>query len=253
MATWNKNTPTSRDPIRLGDDEIRNMKDYIEDALSREHVFPGTYGTDSGEHIPGKVKVVQIVSSLSDLDIVENGLGFVTSKQNLYSNDGTSSIRVGTASFIPSGTKMLFAQDTAPPGWSIVTTLNDGLAYVTKGSAAGGDTGGAEKSGSSWTITGVTVDDHDHTYTVPDHQHEIGLVDYSYLTFWNHLYDYGQGDTLTFTYCSGPRTASYTGKRYLTSDPYNSTTETTTTASVSVNHDGSWRPAYLACIVCEKD
>jgi len=57
MATWDKNTPIGSDPVRLGDDEIRNAKDYLEDALSREHVFPGEYGDTSGKHLPGRTGV----------------------------------------------------------------------------------------------------------------------------------------------------------------------------------------------------
>jgi len=50
MATWDKTKPSGSDSISQGDDIIRNDKEYLEDTLSRDHHFPGTYGTDAGEH-----------------------------------------------------------------------------------------------------------------------------------------------------------------------------------------------------------
>jgi len=79
MATWDKNTPTGS---TLGTEipaYIREMKDYLEDALSREHNFP-----DSGAHKKDVMEVVQIVENATDLDLVEGGLGFVTSTSSLY-------------------------------------------------------------------------------------------------------------------------------------------------------------------------
>ncbi|RLG29497.1 hypothetical protein DRN98_08325 [Methanosarcinales archaeon] len=50
MATWDKTKPSGSDSISQGDDIIRNDKEYLEDTLSRDHNFPGTYGVDAGEH-----------------------------------------------------------------------------------------------------------------------------------------------------------------------------------------------------------
>ncbi len=42
----------------------------------------------------------------------------------------------------PSGTKMLFYQDTAPSGWTIDSSVDDKAVYISKGSSDGGHTGG---------------------------------------------------------------------------------------------------------------
>jgi hypothetical protein len=52
---------------------------------------------------------------------------------------------------IPAGTKMVFAQATAPTGWTQDTSVNDRVMRVVSGS--GGGVGG------SWTISGLTVGD----------------------------------------------------------------------------------------------
>ena len=78
---------------------------------------------------------------------------------------------------IPSGTKMLFYQDTAPSGWTIDNTLDDKLVYITKGSAASGQTGGGVHSSGTWTQPNHTHSTPDHTLTVdeiPSHRHGIG-------------------------------------------------------------------------------
>jgi len=52
---------------------------------------------------------------------------------------------------IPSGEIILFEKDTSVSGYSLLTSVDDGVVYVTKGSAAGGDAGGSYKSGGTWT------------------------------------------------------------------------------------------------------
>ncbi|RLB06410.1 MAG: hypothetical protein DRG83_00070 [Deltaproteobacteria bacterium] len=93
MATWDKNTPAGNDPIRLGDDEIRNMKDYLEDALSREHTFPGTYGSDAGKHLPGRIGVI-FVGSTSQIESLpsppEGALAYDTLTRDLKRYNGSS-------------------------------------------------------------------------------------------------------------------------------------------------------------------
>jgi hypothetical protein len=69
------------------------------------------------------------------------------------------------------GTYSVFYQDVAPTGWTIQDTLNDKLLFVTKGSVAGGQTGGEAHSTGTWTPlththTYNTVIAHTHTYTV---------------------------------------------------------------------------------------
>jgi len=48
--TWNKNKPAGSDPLNISDDLIRQNWAALEDALARDHNFPGTEGSDAGEH-----------------------------------------------------------------------------------------------------------------------------------------------------------------------------------------------------------
>jgi hypothetical protein len=49
---WDKNKPAGSQKIRLSDEEIRENWNCIEDALAREHTFPGTFGGTAGQHTP---------------------------------------------------------------------------------------------------------------------------------------------------------------------------------------------------------
>jgi hypothetical protein len=61
----------------------------------------------------------------------------------------------------PSGTKMLFYADSAPAGWTIITSVDDKLFKITKGSGAGGTTGGTNDGGlggwdTTWGLTSAS-------------------------------------------------------------------------------------------------
>ncbi len=86
----------------------------------------------------------------------------------------------GTLSYVyasvPSAETIIFQENTAVTGYTLQTGFDDGVIYITKGSAAGGETAGTNKSGGTW-----TQPDHDHggytgyhTLTVaeiPSHRH----------------------------------------------------------------------------------
>lgn len=64
----------------------------------------------------------------------------------------------------PTGTKMVFKQASAPTGWTQDTSTNDKVLRVVSG-APGAD-------GGSWTISGISVDDHTLTIDeIPAHTH----------------------------------------------------------------------------------
>jgi len=87
---------------------------------------------------------------------------------------------------IPSGSTILFEADVAVVGYTLLTTVDDGIVYITKGTVAGGEEGGKPKTGGTWTqpihlhtITsqaGHTHDTNDHTLTeseMPPHTHDV--------------------------------------------------------------------------------
>jgi hypothetical protein len=67
----------------------------------------------------------------------------------------TTGLHINDVYFWPGGgtTKLLFYADTAPTGWTLITTTDDKAVMVTKGSGAGGESGGGAHSTGSWTQT----------------------------------------------------------------------------------------------------
>ena len=130
---------------------------------------------------------------------------------------------------IPATTAAIFYQDTAPTTWTIDNTLDDKLLFITKGSAASGETGGGEHSTGTWTYTGFTKDAHTHSVTIP-------------------ISGYG-----------GSAVGVQAG--YIQTDNpgniYHATTQPVATSGAQsdagITHDGTDRPAAYCAIICTKD
>jgi hypothetical protein len=138
--------------------------------------------------------------------------------------------------FIPPGTKMLFYQDTAPTGWTIDNTLNDKLVFITKGSAAGGQTGGGAHSTGSWTISGLTGPS--HTHTGPSHTHSVPRD--------------GWGEQLN-TVGGRLRTGNVDEATGDNTTGAGGTGETGAAGTGTVSSNATWRPAAYNCIICSRD
>jgi len=132
---------------------------------------------------------------------------------------------------IPSGTRMVFVQDSVPTGWTLDSTFSDRVLMVTNNPAQGAAVGG------SWEITGLTGDPHALTIAqIPTHQHDIRGGS-------------GGGDSITYN-SNGPRGAVNNN---------NSLGRPTELAGGGEAHehgvdsDGNWRPNFINVIVCIKD
>lgn len=76
---------------------------------------------------------------------------------------------VGQYGDIPVGTTILIESNTQITGYTLETDQDDDVVYITKGSVAGGETGGTAKSAGTWTQP-------DHTLIIsemPAHTHAI--------------------------------------------------------------------------------
>ena len=148
-----------------------------------------------------------------------------------------SDLRTYLPSDIPAGTKMLFYADTAPTGWTLDNTLDDKVVFVTKGSAAGGQTGGGAHSTGTWTQPG-----HQHAHAaftltaneMPAHTHSTTIT------------SAGDG-AVPKTYGTGAagsilNTASTGGGA--------SHTHPNAAAAATAN---TWRPAAFCVIICSKN
>ncbi len=126
----------------------------------------------------GKVTIAKDVNVDGDAQL--DGAVNITSGSPIAGNILFTSDAQGTLSYVygsvPAGETILFEDNTAVTGYTLETSFDDGIVYITKGSAAGGETAGTNKSGSTWT---QTTHDHGgntgyHTLTVaeiPSHRH----------------------------------------------------------------------------------
>ena len=224
--SWDKNKPAGSDLVPDVDDEIRTNNDALETALNLEHDF-STGGGQTGKHkFPVGTTANRPAASIA-------GRIYLNTETNSIERDTGSdwvtAAEVNVSEF-PSGTQMVFYQDTAPTGWTIQDTLDDKLLMVTKGSAAGGRTGGT--SSGSWTITGGSVTVAGHTLTIaeiPSHTHTY----YGYVG--------GTGGEYKGTGNGATRNTGATGGGHAHSH------------GATFSHNGSWRPAAYNVIIAKKD
>lgn len=227
---WEPNTPTGDTQSPSGSiSYILDNWEWIQNSLSAEHTFPGTYGEDAGIHKPGECGIVKYdtYTNIDAIDDVEGALAFATDASTAHGfwvNEGTGWSQAGP--FEP-GTLVLFYMSAAPSGgWTIVDTYDDYL--VKPASASGGSTSG------SWNLDGWTVS-HTHTYsTVIQHRHSFY---YGFGVYSNRLVR--RVGTIT-----GTENIDYTG----TSGNLN-----TGSTTMTITGDGTWRPYYVCVIVCSKD
>jgi hypothetical protein len=98
----------------------------------------------------------------------------------IIATDGSGTCSWAYAS-VPTGEIFLFEKDTAVTGYTLLTTHNDGIVYITKGSAAAGEVAGTNKSGGTWTQPthihdGLGSETGSHTLTlveIPSHRHDF--------------------------------------------------------------------------------
>jgi hypothetical protein len=232
-TTWDsafETSPADTDEIKYGAGKIRELKTAISEREELEHDFKST-----GKHKPGKCSVLYKgttteINALTGMSEGAIAYDETLQKMKIYESAAWA---VLTISPIPAGTKMLFYQDTAPTGWTIENTLNDKLVFITKGSAAGGQTGGAAHSTGSWTISGFSANVGSHTLTIAEMP--------------SHTHTYSAPSTATLAGSEGPAIRSIVA----------STTGAAGGGAGHVHpmatHDGTWRPAAYNCIIATKD
>lgn len=264
MPFWDPRTPTVRSRISEIDDYIREMKLYLEDALGREHVF---FGENKGKHIAGKFPVVHFTyksSATYPPNTTHYLVHYLDTGETYYVDPQNRFLRVWSGDLFPKGTRTIFFQPTAPPGWVIVSGIDDAVVCLTRGdipTMKGGTFRG------SWTITGFPPLTHTHTYTIPQHRH---LSPFGYNTSSGDLFVYhhfGSGDPTFVNLGTSLRTGVekrsllrgtyydvYSGYANLayTSYIHQSTSLISYPVTVTISHNGNWRPPGVWGIICEK-
>lgn len=163
--TWDATSPLGSEFISLGDDEIREMKTDIETALSHEDsTFPGATPA-TPIFIPGFLKGA--TGSRPTGDSLVSGRFYCNETLNIIERY-TGSAWASVATNIPSGTKMVFYQASAPTGWTAVAANDKFLRVVTAG-GTGGTNGGTVAASTSLAHTHTLA----HTHAGPSHTHSI--------------------------------------------------------------------------------
>lgn len=256
MANWSISTPAGSDLLSLGDDTIRAGKAAIQEALRAgavagddiegvEAIFPGSSPSTAPVYRYRGLKGTTAERPTAG----QYGLYYDTTRNVLQRDNGTTWDDVAAA--IPSGTKMVFYQASAPVGWTAVA-LNDKFLRVVTAGGTGGSTGGTVAASTSLAHT-HTVASHahglnSHTHTGPSHTHTIPTNGYSY------AYGSTQFDILI--------TGALTGSEYhATGTNTSGSSGTGATGAASGNTENTAPStdsqlgvfAYADVIVCQKD
>ena len=194
----------------------------------------------------------------------------VASDARYLQPDGDGSALTGVQPF-PSGTKMVFAQASAPTGWTQDTANNDKALRVVSGS--GGGTGGTHGL-SSPPSTAHTHTGPSHTHSTPSHSHSHTLsagahtLSTSQMPSHTHSVNIGSGNNPVINYIRngdgvnmGSKTTSSTGSSGSHSHSLSGsissggagTSGSGGTGSTSSSGPTAFAPQYVDVIVCSKD
>lgn len=265
MPVWNADKPANSDIVSdFPTDSQANILLPFQGALSKEHVFSGTYGSTAGRHESFEITNSDDTAEILKALLRELGNDIPTSTFKLEINQANPQLLkligyTGAAAFlglmeltqftkavtiagdlsakmnqiIYPGTRIFFPQETVPTGWTRVATFDDAYLRVVDGT--GTDIGAAEGGThdpdtiSDFCIDGIAGA---HSHNNPD----IPI---------------GNNDSSVLTYAA---IANYNAAKH----PHSHTSGSQTSTSVG-NHvhgfasDAAWRPAYLDSILGEKD
>lgn len=161
---WDVNTPAGTESISNGDDRIRELKSDLQTGLVANDTtlgdaasFPGADPANPLYHYRGLRGTTAERPAPGDY-----GLYFDTDTNTMYRDNGTTWDQITlSGSTFPTGTKMLFYNNAAPPGWTTDAAIDDKFVRITDDDAGEGAT------------TGGTWDDLAHTHTAPSHNHSM--------------------------------------------------------------------------------
>lgn len=238
--------PADAENVSLGAGRIRTDLLSIRERMQCDHYWdPAGTDADHGEH-----KQITLHAPISTPSAIANK-GFVYGKdvdakiELHYLDEDGNEVQLTAAGglnqklgAIPSGTKMLFYQDSAPTGWTIQNTLDDKLVFISKGSVAGGEVGGGAHSTGTWTQPV-------HAHSVATHWHHAPVgKDGTNLT-WNSTPPFGTSGSFSYNRRTD-YSASGTGS-------YMKTSTDGATATGDNATSNTYRPASYVCIICTKD
>ena len=130
----------------------------------------------------------------SQIYVTETDVNYTNLNVNGSVGTGANQVAAGNHTHpeyadVPVSEIILFESDTVRPGYTLLTSLDDQLVYITKGSAALGEAGATTKSGSTW-----TQPSHSHSINSDGahiHTTESTILTISQLPAHTHTYEYG--------------------------------------------------------------
>lgn len=232
-------------------------------AYAAEH-YEMSNDPDASEDDFGRHDFITLKQQSSKLNLTgsTNRTGFYTKATGVYLEkaDGTeiqildfTTERSGVDNDVPSGEIILFEKDTAVTGYTLQTDKDDMAVYITKGSGAGGESGGTDKTGGTWTQPDHTHTGPSHTHTGPSHRHQ--WFDYQATATVNNRSYNSSGTLIDLTNSSTTgsgltlQCTSRTADDHLSQDFYTSNSGTGATGASGTGATGgsatvnTWRPS----------
>jgi hypothetical protein len=214
ISSFITSNPTSSDPVNQGDDHLRLIKSILKAQ------FPGAAGNGFA---------TAITATEAELN---------------YVHGVTSNIQTQINNFLPSGTRMPFAQAAAPTGWTQDITDNANNRMLRVVNTTGNGIGGTASP-----ILNNTVPSHTHTFTgsftgaaLGTHTHTTPLP-----TGWSS----GGSGGINFHSGSVSGASGYNGvSNAISAGTPSGTISGTNAANASAS---DWTPRYIDLIICSKN
>ena len=270
----NAANPTATDNVSEGDDHIRGVKATLKST------FPNVTGAITAtetelNYVDGVTSNIQTQLDNINTDLVNDTTPQLGGSLDLNGNAITGTGAIPSANLtgalpaisgaaltgvqpFPTGTKMVFAQASAPTGWTQDTTNNDKALRVVSGS--GGGTGGTHA------LTSPPSTAHTHSTPSHSHTHTLSAGAYTLQTAdtypHDHEYKIGRGS------CCGPTYYNTSNDKGLQTGSYNTSQKGggnshAHSLSGSITSGGSgtsgstgptaFAPQYVDVIVATKD
>ena len=153
---------------------------YANSGTVRGSLLTGTITTAAQPNITslGTLTGLIVLGNINASNVSANHFGSGAGLSNINGSNVTGLVAnaayattAGSISSIPAGTRMLFAQTSAPTGWTKVTSNDDAALRVVSGAAGSGGTVGFTTAFSATTVSGTTGSTALSAAQMPIHYH----------------------------------------------------------------------------------
>jgi hypothetical protein len=153
---------------------------YANSGTVRGSLLTGTITTAAQPNITSLGTLVSLIVSgnINAANVSGNHFGNGAGLSNINASNISGAVAnasyattAGSISSIPSGTKMLFAQTSAPTGWTKITSNDDAALRVVSGTASSGGTVGFTTAFAAKTVSGTTGSTSLSEAQIPSHYH----------------------------------------------------------------------------------